>query len=213
MKESAEKVAAAVLRFIEAVEPMKNHTRTAWGSSGRNESVAEHSWRLALLAMVIAPHLEDVDSGRLVELCLVHDLGETFEGDVSAPDQVESDHKSDTEQAVVIELSGLLLAEDGIRLRELWHEYDGAKTPEALAAKALDKLETIIQHNQGANPPDFDYTFNLAYGAGLRHDGVLKALRSIADDQTLARAHSQSVPKPGDQSQSSAAGATSRDEQ
>jgi 5'-deoxynucleotidase YfbR-like HD superfamily hydrolase len=193
MSPSSQSLAAAIVRFIQAVEPMKNHTRTAWGSTGRSESVAEHSWRLALLAMVVAPHLDGVDPGRLVELCLVHDLGETFEGDISAPLQEAGDNKGETERSVVAELAGILDAEDGRRVRDLWQEYDAARTPEALAAKALDKIETIIQHNQGANPADFDYDFNLGYGSALTHDGpLLQAIRALADEQTRARSREQS---------------------
>lgn len=73
-------------------------------------------------------------------------------------------------------------------LLALWDEYDAAATPEAQAVKALDKLETMLQHNQGANPADFDYAFNLGYGR--KHTGttpLFSALRELVDADTRRR--------------------------
>ncbi len=67
----------------------------------------------------------------------------------------------------------------------LWEEYATASTDEAKFVKALDKLETLIQHNQGLNPPDFDYGFNLAYGANWTDlFEVSVAIRRMVDDET-----------------------------
>ena len=74
------------------------------------------------------------------------------------------------------------------RLLALWDEYEAAATPEARAVKALDKMETILQHSQGDNPPDFDYGFNLTYGRDYaQHDEVLRALRTLVDEATARR--------------------------
>jgi putative hydrolase of HD superfamily len=71
----------------------------------------------------------------------------------------------------------------------LWDEYEAASSPEARVAKALDKIETILQHNQGSNPPDFDYAFNLDYGRRYAEvHPVIEALRAIADEGTRRRA-------------------------
>ncbi|QCX13136.1 hypothetical protein APS58_4453 [Paracidovorax citrulli] len=70
----------------------------------------------------------------------------------------------------------------------LWQEYEDATSPEAKAVKALDKLETILQHNQGINPPDFDYGFNLTYGQ--KHtdaDPLFALMRSVLDEGTRQR--------------------------
>ena len=70
-------------------------------------------------------------------------------------------------------------------MQKLWEEYEACRTPEARLVKALDKAETILQHNQGMNPPDFDYAFNLSYGAEyFRSDKVLQRLRSLLDIDT-----------------------------
>lgn len=74
----------------------------------------------------------------------------------------------------------------------LWEEYDAAATQEARLVKALDKAETILQHNQGQNPPDFDYDFNLDYGkAYFQGDLILEALRDALDRGTRRRMEEQ----------------------
>ena len=67
----------------------------------------------------------------------------------------------------------------------LWEEYEHAKSPEARVVKALDKLETLLQQAQGANPPDFDYAFNLEYGKRfIGVDGFFEELRAAVDLET-----------------------------
>jgi putative hydrolase of HD superfamily len=71
----------------------------------------------------------------------------------------------------------------------LWDEYEAAASSEAQVAKALDKLETLLQHNQGANPPDFDYAFNLEYGRKFTDAVPFAAeLRAIIDAETAQKA-------------------------
>jgi putative hydrolases of HD superfamily len=70
----------------------------------------------------------------------------------------------------------------------LWDEYEAARSAEARLAKALDKLETILQHTQGKNPPDFDYRFNLGYGR--QHTAsppLIAAIRDVLDRDTEQR--------------------------
>ena len=86
-------------------------------------------------------------------------------------------------------LTPLLPAEAAARIRTLWEEYETCATPEARWVKALDKAETILQHNQGANPADFDYEFNLTYGAEwFRDDTLLRRLRRLLDAETARHA-------------------------
>lgn len=75
------------LDFLRQAEKLKSVTRSAHTSTGRRESTAEHSWRLALLALVFEQELGDVDICKVLKLCLVHDLGEALSGDVPAPNR------------------------------------------------------------------------------------------------------------------------------
>lgn len=174
-----------ILDFLREAEQLKNTIRSSYTSTGRSESVAEHTWRLCLMAMVFEKAFPEVDMSRVIKICLIHDLGEAVNGDIPAPKQSGSPDKAEAERRDLLQLLGPL--SDFLRndIVELWDEYEQASTPEAKTAKALDKLETIIQHNQGHNPPDFNYAFNLDYGQEYTSDHpVISAIRKILDEET-----------------------------
>jgi putative hydrolase of HD superfamily len=178
-----------VLAFLRAAERLKTVARSGWTSTGEAESVAEHTWRLCLMAMVLYGRAEDIDLARLLKMCLIHDLGEAIGGDVPAPAQVAGSPKAGQERADLLSLVEPLPAASQREILELWDEYEAASSPEAKLAKGLDKLETILQHTQGRNPVDFDYAFNLDYGQRYTAaDPVLAALRSRLDEVTAQRA-------------------------
>ena len=129
------------LRFIREVERLKSVERTAWTTSGRRESTAEHSWRLALLAMVLCGEYPRLDRLRVLQLVLVHDLGETYDGDIPAVAQGDPAAKERVERAAVERLAGCLPEGAGRELRGVWEEYEACRTPEAKLVKALDKAE------------------------------------------------------------------------
>lgn len=193
-----------ILRFLRAAERLKATPRSGYTSDGAQESVAEHTWRLCLMAMLLAPEFPDVDVARLLRICIVHDLGEALGGDIPAPEQARrraldpSADKSAQERADLRTLLAPLSPLQQEEIVALWDEYEAAETAEARLAKALDKLETILQHTQGENPPDFDYRFNLGYGqAATRGHPLIEALRTLLDDETarLAREHEPSRPQ------------------
>lgn len=178
-----------ILDFLRHAEQLKNMKRASWTSGGELESVAEHTWRLCLMTLLFEEGFEGIDFSRLVRICIVHDLGEAIGGDIPAPQQAGMEGKAAQEREDLL----LLLRPLPERLRreitELWDEYEAASTLEARVAKALDKLETILQHNQGRNPDGFDYRFNLDYGKRYTADDPLIArIRAILDEETEARA-------------------------
>lgn len=177
------------LAFLRAAESLKYLTRTSWTSNGHQETVAAHTWRLCLMALVLAPHFPGIDVGKLLRICLVHDLGEAISGDISAALQASLPNKAEQERADLVQLVQPL--PDAVRadLAALWDEYEAASSPEAKLAKGLDKLETILQHNQGVMPAGFDFLFNIEYGAAYTRDHpVLAALRGVLDAETHERA-------------------------
>jgi putative hydrolase of HD superfamily len=184
-----------ILAFLRSAERLKSTTRTGYTSAGEQESVAEHTWRLCLMALVLAPEFPDVDFAKLVKICIIHDLGEAINGDVPAPEQArraaagELAGKAEQERRDLMQLLTPLPSRIGGEIAALWDEYEAARSPEAKLAKALDKLETIMQHNQGRNPAGFDYRFNLGYGRQHTADNPLIArVRAILDEETEARA-------------------------
>jgi len=179
-----------ILEFLRAAEGLKTATRSGWTSSGRQESVADHTWRLCLMALVVHPGFAGVDFGRLIRMCIIHDLGEAIGGDIPAPEQARCvTNKAVEERRDLVELVAPLRAPLQNEILALWDDYEAAESPEARLAKALDKFETILQHNQGQNAPDFDYRFNLGYGSAYTGDHpLLVALRKVLDEETETRA-------------------------
>lgn len=174
-----------VLTFLRAAERLKTVTRSGWTSEGQRESVAEHTWRLCLMAMLLYGKVTGIDLARLLKMCLIHDLGEAIRGDVPAPAQQVGLSKAGEERSDLLELTASLPASLRQEIIELWDEYEAAASAEARVAKGLDKLETILQHNQGKNPADFDYAFNLDYGQRYTAaDPILSALRERLDEET-----------------------------
>ena len=76
-----------IVAFLRSAERLKVTRRSAFTSTGEVESVAEHTWRLAIMALVLGPSFPEVDRDRLIRICLVHDLGEALSGDIPAPEQ------------------------------------------------------------------------------------------------------------------------------
>lgn len=177
-----------MLRLVKELERLKNNTRTAWTSEGRTESVAEHSWRLAMFALVLEDDFPDVDVNRVIRLGLVHDLGEAYEGDISAKIPIDPVEKLKKEEDALSKLLAPLPENERQKILALCREYNLGESPEAKLAKALDKMETIIQHNQGNNPGDFDYEFNLQYGqAYTNYHPAIHRIREMIDEETRNR--------------------------
>jgi len=187
---------SGILEFLRAAEALKTSHRSGWTSAGQQESVAEHTWRLCLMALVVHPYVADLDLGRLIRMCVVHDLGEAIGGDVPAPDQLRLPAgKAADERRDLLTLLTPLPDRQRDDIVALWDEYEAAATPEARLAKGLDKLETILQHTQGRNPPGFDYRFNLEYGRPYTAEPeILQALRTMLDQETERRARESEPP-------------------
>ena len=186
--------ASNILGFLKEAERLKNVFRTSWTSGGQQESTASHTWRVSLIALVLSHYLPDLDVGKLLKLCIIHDLGEAIRGDIPAIHQSADAPKAEQERADLLTLLQPLPAPLQAEITALWDEYENAATPEARAAKAFDKLETLLQHNQGANPADFDYAFNIDYGRKFTDAVPLAAaLRAIIDAETRANAEHSSI--------------------
>ena len=183
MRPQATKDITARLDFIRKAGQLKDTLRSAWTAAGRTESTAEHTWRLTLLIITFADEFPGIDLQKLLKMCILHDLGEAVSGDIPAPSQLQAkgaEERLDF-QSLIEELPVRLIEE----FTELWDEYEAGVSPEAEIAKAFDKLETILQHNQGSNPDDFDYAFNLDYGKAYTDAVPLaKEIRQLLDVET-----------------------------
>ena len=125
----------------------------------------------------------------MLKICIIHDLGEAISGDIPAIYQDVDAPKAEQERVDLLTLLKSLPSALHEEILGLWDEYEAAETPEAQVAKALDKLETLMQHNQGSNPPNFDYEFNIEYGRPHTDRVPLIAeIRKLIDEETRQNA-------------------------
>ena len=135
--------------------------------------------------MTFADQWPDIDSLKLLKLCVLHDLGEAIHGDIPAPEQLPGTSKVAEERADFLQVVQALPAELKHEFVALWDDYTHGRSQEARIAKALDKIETLLQHIQGDNPPGFDYAFNLDYGrVATDATPLTRTLRDILDTET-----------------------------
>ena len=153
-----------LILFLNKIEKLKCNTRHSWNSNGRQESVAEHSWRLAFMAMLCADEYPDIDINKVVRMCLIHDIGEAITGDIPSFYKTEQNEAEEE-----LALSSLLSTLPQIYEKEftaLFSEMKALKTKEAKLFKALDNMETLISHNEAdiSTWLPLEYTENLVYG-------------------------------------------------
>jgi putative hydrolase of HD superfamily len=141
--------AEKVLGFLPLAERLKRELRHSWLSDGRRESVAEHTWFMALMALLTYRRLEEpVSLDRVLSMAIVHDLAEVEVGDI--PYFEASDRKArkaEPELVAIDRIAATLPAPEGAVVRELWLEFEEGQTPESRFVRALDHLEVQVQHN------------------------------------------------------------------
>ena len=146
------------------LERLKDNTRHSWTSKGRRESVAEHSWRVSVMAMLMKDEFPGVDIDKVVRMCLLHDIGEAVTGDIPAFEKTD-DHRAVEARAISALLDSLPEPWPG-ELRALFAEMDAMETTEARLCKALDRMEAILQHNEADTSTwlPLEFELNLTYG-------------------------------------------------
>ena len=136
------------LRFIAEIDKMKRvlrHTLLIDGS--RRENDAEHSWHIAVMAVILQEYAgEPFNMERVLKMALLHDLVEVYAGDTFAFDAAANVGKEAREAAAADRLFGLLPKEQGAEMRSLWEEFDAMESADAKYAAALDRLQPFI-HN------------------------------------------------------------------
>ena len=154
----------SLIDFLRVMERLKDAPRHCWTSGGRRESVAEHSWRVSLMAMLMKDEFPDLDIDRVVRMCLVHDIGEAVTGDIPTFRKTDADRTVE-DRAVNGLLDNLPEPWPG-ELRALFDEMEALETPEAKLYKALDRMEAIQSHNESGADTwlPLEYELNLTYG-------------------------------------------------
>lgn len=181
-----------IIEFMNVIEGLKRELRHSSLSDGRVESVAEHTWAMSMLAMLIMAELDiEVDELRVYRMIAVHDLGEIYESDIPSFEIDNKEEREHLERKAVQKLLSKLSNEKLIKMiMDLWEEFEANETIEAHIAQACDKAEAIIQHNK-ANIESFeqgDYDINPYYKDWLfDFDPFIRELKNQIDIDTMEK--------------------------
>ena len=138
----------AQLKFTAEIDKMTSvYRKTLLIDRSRAENDAEHSWHIAVMALLFEEYaVEKVDLHHAMEMLIVHDLIEIYAGDTFAYDVEGNKTKAARENAAAEKLFSILPEEQGKKIRSLWEEFDSHATPDARYADCLDKLQPYF-HN------------------------------------------------------------------
>lgn len=182
-----------MLEVLTLAEKLKYELRHSWLSNGRQESVAEHTWRMSLMVVLLEPYLDqEIDVARTLKMVIVHDLVEAEAGDIPAFEVKTlalKELKRQKELRAIENLREALGHGLGQHVYELWHEFEDKLTYEARVANALDKLELRLQHNHAA----LDTWLEVEQEAVFRmdnhtwFDSCLDQLRELIEEQAVQK--------------------------
>jgi metal dependent phosphohydrolase len=167
------------LAIVHCIAGLKERTRHAWMTSGRQESVAEHSWRMALMTYFLRDEFPTVDLTRVLLMALLHDMGEVFTGDIPTFEKTDADRAREHE--LRDKWIDALPAPYAAEVRSLFTEMDAMETEEAKIVKALDRMEAVITHNEGDPHTWLPLEYDLQRTYGVKEAAftpVLKELRA-----------------------------------
>jgi putative hydrolase of HD superfamily len=181
---------SSILKVLRLAERLKFELRHSYLSSGRQESVAEHSWRMALMAVLIEPLLNSpIDTARLLRMIIIHDLVEAEARDVSALDVLRDPslrvRKEERERTAIENIRAALKDTNGQEIYDLFYEFEHKQTYEARVANALDKLEVQLQHNHAdiSTWEEIEYDMSYMMDKHVLFDPVLKELKDQIENE------------------------------
>lgn len=177
-----------LIEFLNIIEKLKCNTRHCWTSNGRQESVADHSWRLAVMALLVADEFPDINCEKVIKMCLIHDLGEAITGDI--PVFLKTKKDQETEDFAIADLLKLLPENIKLEFTKLFSEMAELNTQESKLVKALDKLEALISHNEAhiSTWIPHEYSLNLNYADEyVTYSDYLNTLRKEIKQDTIRK--------------------------
>lgn len=152
----------AQFAFLNEADKLKTVLRgTTLNDGSRKENSGEHSWHIALYALVLAEHANrPVNIDRVIRMLLIHDLVEIDAGDNPIHGSHDPVEMARIEAAAADRLFGMLPADQGAALRALWEEFEAAETDDAIFAKSIDRVQPVLSNLEsgGRSWIDFDVT-------------------------------------------------------
>ncbi len=177
-----------LIEALSVAERLKDATRHCYTRNGRHESVAEHSWMVTLMAFLIKDEFPEADMDKVMKMCIIHDLGEAFTGDI--PTFEKNDAHEQTEKELLSAWLGALPEHLREEMTALYAEMEQRETLEAKIFKALDGLEALIQHNISdlSTWIPKEYELNKTYADDkVAFSDYLKAVREEVRRDTLQK--------------------------
>ena len=155
--------ARKLLEALKIAERLKDVPRHCYTSGGRRESVAEHCWRVSLMAYWLRDEFPEADMDKVIRMLLIHDLGEAFTGDI--PSFLKTGEDESKEDALLAEWVSSLPPEFSEEMTALYREIEQRETLEARIFKAIDGMEAVMQHNASdlSTWLPLEYQLNLTY--------------------------------------------------
>ncbi len=184
-----------LLQALTIAGRLKTATRHCFTAPGRAESVADHSWRISLMALLLAPEFPELDMNRVIQMCLIHDLGEAFTGDIPAFLKTAAD--GEKEDAILAAWVAALPDATRQTFQTLLSEMNAQQTPEARLYKSLDKMEAVISHNESdlSTWLPLEYDLQLTYGAReVAHFPYMTQLKAEIDGWTRQKIAQEGKP-------------------
>ena len=155
------------IQFIIELDKMKSILRqTTLMDGSRRENDAEHSWHIAVMAMVLSEYAnEKIDVCKVIKMLLVHDLVEIYAGDTFCYDKEANESKEERELKAADRIFGILDEDKGKELRALWEEFEEMKTNEAIFAAAMDRMQPLFcnYHSGGGTWKKFNISKEQVY--------------------------------------------------
>ena len=189
--------ARILIQTLAVAERLKNATRHCYTSEGRHESVAEHSWRLTLMAYWVSDEFPEVNLEKLLKMCLIHDLGEAFTGDI--PSFEKTQENEDREADLLNQWAKSLPEPFASEMTVLYAEMDERKTLEARIYKALDNLEALISHNESdlSTWIPLEYDLQMTYGNDkVEFSEYLTHLRDLVREDSRKKIATEAADRP-----------------
>ena len=175
-----------LLNALIITERLKDTTRHCYTSKGRHESVAEHSWMMTIMAFFMKNEFPDVDMNKVIQMCIIHDLGECFTVDI--PTFMKTKEHECTEKNLLNEWVESLPKATKVEMKALYKEMEERKSIESKIYKAIDSLEALIQHNFSdiSTWSENEFALNLTYADDrVEFSKYLSALRNAIREDTI----------------------------